>query len=354
MTTFYVDKNTTENENHFSSLSAAINALPGDPSIDVNIKISPGEYYEKTELRRGNVTIEGTGNSAVETVIYYDDCARQDMPDGSKRGTFRSYSFFIDASNVTVKNLTIANSSGTEDKAWQAIALYADGDDLYFENVRLLGRQDTLFTGPLPPKEIQPGGFIGPKQFDERINGRHHYKNCYICGNVDFIFGSATALFENCVIESLARAFEVQKKSPASESGSDKSDKNKSDEKQSDDIVIHGYITAPSTPEGQEYGYIFKGCNFVSQECPPGSVYLGRPWRDYARSVFIDCTIGEHICKEGFHDWDKPHARECSCFATYGCFRPDGEAFVPSAPFAREIDENELDFLTYEKIFDKS
>ena len=354
MTIFYVDKNTTGKEDHFTSLSAAIKALPQDASEEAIIKTAPGEYYEKIELRRSNVTIEGTGSSANETVFYYDDCARQDMPDGSKRGTFRSYSFFIDASNVTVKNLTIANSSGTEDKAWQAIALYADGDDLYFENVRLLGRQDTLFTGPLPPKEIQPGGFIGPKQFDERINGHHHYKNCYICGNVDFIFGSATALFEDCEIESLARAFEVQKKSPASESGSDKSDKNKSDGKQSEDIVIHGYVTAPSTPEGQEYGYIFKGCNFVSKECPPGSVYLGRPWRDYARSVFIDCTIGEHICKEGFHDWDKPHARECSCFATYGCFRPDGEAFVPSAPFAHEIDENELDFLTYEKIFGKS
>ena len=352
MITFYVDKKTAGKEDHFTSLSAAIKALPQDASEEAIIKTAPGEYYEKIELRRSNVTIEGTGSSANETVFYYDDCARQDMPDGSKRGTFRSYSFFIDASNVTVKNLTIANSSGTEDKAWQAIALYADGDDLYFENVRLLGRQDTLFTGPLPPKEIQPGGFIGPKQFDERINGRHHYKNCYICGNVDFIFGSATALFEDCEIESLARAFEVQKKSPASESGSDKS--NKSGGNQSDDIVIHGYVTAPSTPEGQEYGYIFKGCNFVSKECPPGSVYLGRPWRDYAKAVFIDCTIGEHICKDGFHDWDKPHARECSCFATYGCFRPDGKAYVPEAAFAREVDENELDLLTYEKIFDKS
>ncbi len=307
-----------DNNSEYISLTEAIASLSSDESEHITIKIAPGEYYEKIELRRGNVTIEGTGSEAKDTLLFYDDCARQDMPDGSKRGTFRSYSFFIDASNVTIKNLTIANTSGTEDKAWQAIALYADGDDLLFENVRLLGHQDTLFTGPLPPKELQPGGFIGPKQFDERINGHHHYKNCYICGNVDFIFGSATALFEDCEIESLPRAFEDG---------------------------IQGYVTAPSTPEGQEYGYIFKGCNFISKDCPPGSVYLGRPWRDYARSVFIDCTVGEHICKEGFHDWDKPHARECSCFATYGCFRPDGEAFVPEAAFAREIDENELDLL---------
>ncbi len=334
-----VGKSLNNTDDSYKSLTEAIASLPSDESEHIIIKITPGEYYEKIELRRGNLTIEGTGSSAEETVLCYDDCARQDMPDGSKCGTFRSYSFFIDASNVTIKNLTIANTSGSEDKAWQAIALYADGDNLKFENVRLLGHQDTLFTGPLPPKEIQPGGFIGPKQFDERINGRHHYKNCYICGNVDFIFGSATALFEDCVIESIARAFEVQKKSPASESGSDKSEK-----------VIHGYLTAPSTPEGQKYGYVFKGCTFISNECPEGSVYLGRPWRDYAKSVFIDCVVGDHICAEGFHDWNKPHARECSCFAAFGCFRPDGDAYAPSAEFARDINEEELDELTREKI----
>ena len=341
MTEIIVDKSMNGSDNSYISLTEAISSLPTNESEHITIKIAPGEYYEKIELKRGNVTIEGMGGASEETVLFYDDCARQDMPDGSKRGTFRSYSFFIDASNITIRNLTIENTSGSEDKAWQAIALYADGDNLKFENVRLLGHQDTLFTGPLPPKEIQPGGFIGPKQFDERINGRHHYKNCYIRGNVDFIFGSATALFEDCVIESVARAFEVQKKSPTAESGSDKAD-NK---------IIHGYVTAPSTPEGQKYGYVFKGCTFISNECPEGSVYLGRPWRDYAKAVFIDCVIGDHICAEGFHDWDKPHARDCSFFAAYGCFRQDGDAYAPTAGFAREINEDELDELTQDKIF---
>ena len=335
MTEIYVDKN-AEKDTGFTTLTEAIQALPSDEHEPVLIRIAPGEYYEKIELRRDNVTIEGTGNSADQTVLYYDDCARQDMPDGSKRGTFRSYSFFIDAGNITVKNLTIANTSGTEDKAWQAIALYADGNDLTFENVRLIGHQDTLFTGPLPPKELQPGGFIGPKQFDERINGKHHYKNCYICGNVDFIFGSATALFEDCEIESIARAFDVQKKSSADKQSS---------LKYIEEIPVQGYVTAPSTPEGQEYGYIFKGCSFVSKDCPPESVYLGRPWRDYAKAVFIDCTVGEHICREGFHDWDKAYARECSFFSCFGCFRPEGEAYTPAAPFARTINEEELDLL---------
>ena len=112
-----------DNNSEFISLTEAIASLSSDESEHITIKIAPGEYYEKIELRRGNVTIEGTGSEAKDTLLFYDDCARQDMPDGSKRGTFRSYSFFIDASNVTIKNLTIANTSGTEDKAWQAIAL---------------------------------------------------------------------------------------------------------------------------------------------------------------------------------------------------------------------------------------
>ena len=307
----------------FKTLSEAINSLPDNQEKYI-IKVAPGEYKEKIELRRGNLVIEGTGNFPDETEITYSDFARMDMPDGSKCGTFRSYSFFIDASNITIKNLTISNKSGPENEAWQAIALYADGDHLLFENVRLIGHQDTLFTGPLPPKEIQPGGFIGPKQFDERINGRHHYKNCYICGNVDFIFGSATALFEDCTIESIAKAGKKAE--------------------------VQGYTAAPSTPEGQTFGYIFKDCDFISKECPPSSVYLARPWRDYAKAVYIDCCFGDHISDEGFHDWNKGLARESSYFAVIDCYRPDGRAFRPTASFSRFPSDEEIAFYSNENI----
>ncbi len=300
-------------EYDFNTVNEAIASLPNSEE-QIHIKIYPGKYYEKIEIKRGSLIIEGCGDDPKDVDLTFDDYARADMPDGSKRGTFRSYSVFIDASHITMKNLTISNTSGDESKAWQAIALYADGDDLNFENIRLLSRQDTLFTGPLPPKEAQPGGFIGPKQFDPRINGHHRYTNCYICGNVDFIFGSATAVFEECTIESVPR-------------GGEKGLENDP----------QGYCTAPSTPEGQDEGYTFNRCSFVSRECPPKSVYLGRPWREFAKSVFIECTFGPHIKDEGFHDWNKEIAHKTSFFAVKDCLRDDGSAYIPTADFAHVL-----------------
>ena len=345
MKEFIIDKNTAVSESCFNSVSEALSALPENEEEQYILKIAPGKYYEKLEIRRGNLIIEGCGASPEDTELTFDDCARKDHPDGNKYGTFRSYSVFIDAGNITVRNLTISNTSGPEDEAWQAIALYAEGNELRFENVRLCGHQDTLFTGPLPPKEIQPGGFIGPKQFAPRINGFQYYKNCYICGNVDFIFGSATAFFDDCTIESIPRSILLRSKAKA-QTSRDKENiaetkaENKSDNKtetKTKPEEIHGYVTAGSTPEGQEYGYTFRNCRFISKECPADSVYLGRPWRDFAKAVFTDCEIGRHIRAEGFHDWNKPHAREVSYYAVKNCHRPDGTPYIPTADFCRPL-----------------
>jgi pectinesterase len=301
-----------------------------DGNCPVTIRIAPGFYHEKIEIRRSNLTLIGEGASPSDVVLSYDDFAFDRMPDGTKRGTFRSYSMFIDASDVRVQNLTIENCSGDERSHGQAIALYSEGDRLSFEKVRLLGRQDTLFTGPLPPKEIQPGGFIGPKQFAPRINGRQYFKDCYICGNIDFIFGSATAVFQNCEIESLSH--------------SDKPDD------------TQGYVCAPSTPEGQTYGYLFLGCRFVSKECAPGTCYLARPWREYAKAVFVNCEIGPHIHPDGFHDWNKPAFHTQGLFASYDSHTLDfvpkvlahssGNFFEPQAGFAVTLTKEQADFYT--------
>jgi len=278
----------------------------------VQINLAPGTYHEKVTISRSNIIINGTGINPSDTVIEFDDFAFDTMPDGSKRGTFRSYTLFIDANDVTLKNLTVSNSSGSEFTAGQAIALYSDGDRLTFDNCRFTSRQDTIFTGPLPPKELQPGGFIGPKQYAPRINGHQYFHNCYICGNIDFIFGSATAYFDGCTIESLSHGEEA----------------------------VQGYVTAPSTPVGQDYGYVFSNCNFISTQCPPHSCYLARPWREYAQAVFIDCKIGPHIHPDGFHDWNKPAARDNAFFAAYNCITTEKQPFIPTASFAKTIDNN--------------
>ena len=122
---------------------------------------------------------------------------------------------------------------------------------------------------------MQGNSFGGPRDNCEKRQLRHYFENCYVKGDVDFIFGSATAVFNKCEIYSNDRKEEV-----------------------------NGYITAASTPEGVKFGYVFIDCKLTS-DAEPKSVYLGRPWRDFARTVFINTWMGDHIKDEGWHNWNK-------------------------------------------------
>ncbi len=293
----------------FTTIEDGLNSLPADLNIRPTLFIHKGIYKERLTIDRPYVTF--LGEDSAETIITYDLYARMPMEDGIKRGTFRSYSFFIDTHDFTARNITFENSAGMGKEMGQALALYADGDRLFFDNCRFLGSQDTIFTGPLPPREIEPNGFIGPKQHSPRINGRHFYKNCYIEGDIDFIFGSATAYFEGCTL------FSKNTGSP-----------------------INSYVTAASTPEGQEYGYVMNRCRFTSN-CPPESAYLGRPWREYAKTVLINCYMDDHICKEGWHDWNKPHAHSTAFYAEYGSTGP-GATMKYRPDWIHRLKEEEL------------
>ena len=218
---------------------------------------------------------------------------------------------------MTLRRLTVENAAGPREICGQAIALYADGDGFCCEDCILLGGQDTLFTAPLPPREIEPGGFAGPKQHAPRTPQRQHYLRCVIRGDVDFIFGGAAAWFEDCVIVTAdARADRTE--------------------------PFAGYCTAASTPEGQAMGYVFHRCWFTAEEgVPPGSTYLGRPWREWAKTVLIDCALGPHIHPAHWHDWGK------AAFHTLGLFAESAPA-EGMAPFARVLTPAELAFYTRE------
>ncbi len=291
-------------------------ALP-HTEMEVVIHIAPGVYRERLEIRQDHISFIGT--DAERTEITYSDGALDLMPEGDKRGTFRTPSVFIDADHFYAYNISFCNEAGQGNKVGQALAVYADGDHLVFEHCRFDGHQDTLFTAPLPKKEKQTGGFKGPKEFAPRRMGRHLYKDCYIAGNVDFIFGSATAYFENCEL------FMKQRKGE-----------------------INGYVTAPSTYEGQRYGYVFRDCRFTS-DCPPESAYLGRPWRNFARCVIIHSEIGAHIRKEGWHDWDNKEAWDTMFFAEYGNYG-EGEGTKQRAPFVKILTEAEAAVYTRENV----
>ena len=183
----------------------------------------------------------------------------------------------------------------------------------------MLGHQDTLFTGPLPLKEKEPGGFTGPTEFAKRIPGRQLYEDCYICGEIDFIFGSATAYFKNCELYALNR-----------------------NEK------INSYYTAPSTYSNQKYGYVFDHCRLTGN-CPDRTVMLSRPWRIYAKAVFLNGEMSGQITETGFSDWNKEESHDTCYYAEYNCH---GEGYVPQKrpPYVHQLTEAEAEEYTMEKV----
>ena len=217
------------------------------------IYIKKGIYKEKLIIPQWLQNIELCGEDRDETIITYDDHANVKIilgkasPHEQAMGTFRTYTLKIEANDITLKNLTIENNSA---RLGQAVALHTEGDRLIFVNCRFIGHQDTVYTG-MPYTRL-------------------FFKDCYICGTTDFIFGPSTAWFEDCTIESL----------------------------------INSYVTAASTPLDATYGYIFNKCQLIAKN-GVDKVYLGRPWRDYGYTLFMNCDLGAHIRPEGWHHWEK-------------------------------------------------
>ncbi|MCH4192685.1 MAG: pectinesterase family protein [Butyrivibrio sp.] len=254
------------------------------------LTINKGITIKKLELEASSILLRGAGMD--KSVLSNGDGGYDLMPDGRKRGTFRSYTAFISGQDVTVKDLTIENTAGDGRVHGQAVALYADAERFTCKRVHLKGHQDTLFLSPLPVKEREPDGFKGPRQKAPRIPTIQYYEDCLIEGDIDFIFGGADAIFRNCEIRSLFR--------PPLES-----DDNRQIRYTHDGVPIQGFVCAPCTPEGGR-GFEFINCLFTTDCCPDGSVYLARPWRPYGKAVFKSCSFGAHIAPERFAGWANP------------------------------------------------
>ena len=252
----------------FTTISEAVLAVPYDcPAV---IRIAPGIYREKLVCEKKDITLAGAGMDA--TRLVWNDGGKLPHPDGRPTHTFRSYTAFFSGGSVTVEDLTIANDAGPGSAVGQAIAAYVDAEKAVFRRVRLLGNQDTLFCAPLPEAEREKDGFLGPRKFAPRRPSAQYYQSCEIAGDIDFIFGGADALFEQCILRTV------------------------------DNHLPHSYITAPSG-SANGLGFVFWDCDFVS-DCPAGSVYLGRPWRPEGKTAVLDCRLGAHIAPEGFIAWN--------------------------------------------------
>lgn len=245
------------------------------------IFLSNGKYREKLHISRDRLRI--SGESTEGTVITWDDYAKKDM-DGDNYGTFRSYTAYFGCESFLCENLTIENGAGDGSVVGQAVAAYIDCRRAYFRNVKFIARQDTIFITPLPEKPVIPNSFKGPNEKSPRLLSKVYFENCYIEGNIDFIFGGGQAVFENCRIHSV-------------------SCKNGAD----------GYICAPSTDKDVPFGFVFINCEVTGEK--KNSTYLGRPWRAHGKTAFIDCSFDESVIPVGWDPWGKEENKKTAVFS---------------------------------------
>ena len=257
------------------------------------IYVKNGVYKEKLIIPSWLTNIEICGESADKTIITFDDHANIRLTETNKpMGTFRTYTVKVEGSDITFKNITIENNAA---KLGQAVALHTEGDRLVFIGCRFLGNQDTIYTG------------VG--------NTRVYFKDCYIEGTTDFIFGPSTAWFEGCTIHSKANS----------------------------------YVTAASTPQGVPYGYVFNHCRLTAA---PGvtKVYLGRPWRPFAYTLFMNCELGSHIVPVGWHNWNNTDNEKTARYLEYNN-TGDGAKTSERAPWSKQLTKKEAAQVTLANVF---
>lgn len=257
----------------YYTVGEALRKVRGDLDTPFTIFIKNGVYREKLLINATANNIIIEGENPDSCIITWDDYAAL-----RNMGTSGSYTFKVEGNNITFRNLTIENAAG---QVGQAVAMHTIGDCISFINCRFLGNQDTIYTAG--------------------NRSRLLFDNCYIEGTTDFIFGPATALFTGCEIHSKSNS----------------------------------YITAASTPADVEVGYVFSRCRLTADE-GVDKVYLGRPWRPYSSTTFIDCEMGSHITPAGWHNWKDPENEKTARYGEYGSKGPGASA--GRVEWARTID----------------
>jgi pectinesterase len=246
----------------FKSVQDAVNSVPESNTKHVKIFIKPGIYKEHIVVPHDRRFVSFIGEDAEKTILTYNLNAKSAGNDGKPIGTFRSASTVIAADYFTAENITFGNSFGP---GVQALAINIIGDCAVFRKCRFLGWQDTILTQA----------------------GRHYFEDCYITGHVDFIFGGATAFFQNCHIHCLG----------------------------------NGFITAASTPENQPFGYVFSNCK-ITADAAVKRIYLGRPWRPFASVTFIETQMPQQIDPAGWNNWRDSNREKTARFSEYGSTGP--------------------------------
>ena len=279
----------------YLTIQEAVNSVRDLGQQEVRILIKNGLYREKSVIPSWKEKISLIGENRDSTIITNADYSGA-ISAGKTYSTFNSYTVLVEGNDFKAENLTIQNTAG---RVGQAVALHVEGDRAVIKNCSILGNQDTLYTAT--------------------STSRQYYLNCYIEGTTDFIFGEATAVFQSCTIKSLSNS----------------------------------YITAAATSPGQKYGYVFFDCTLLASP-DARKVYLGRPWRPYAKTVFIRTTMGDHIVPEGWHHWPGdtmfPNKEKTAYYAEYKSTGAGGKA-QQRIPWSKQLLEKDLKSYTLQQIF---
>ena len=277
----------------FNSLQEAIHSIPRMRKTRTTIFVKNGIYKENLVIGKAYGAITLVGEDVEKTIITFDNFAKRKNRFDEEMGTTGSTSVFIFADDFTAKNITFENAAGI---VGQAVAVRVNGDRVTFINCRFLGNQDTLY----------------PNEKDVR----QYYYKCYIEGTVDFIFGWSTAVFDSCTIH------------------------NKRED--------GGFVTAASTDSASAYGLIFRGCKLTGTG--EGGYYLGRPWRPFAQTVYLNCYMDKSIKPEGWNNWNKPEAEKNSFYAEYKSYGPGAN---PDArvKWSHQLTDEQAAEYTLENIF---
>ncbi len=277
------------------TVQAAFDKVPNNNTSTFTIFVKKGTYKEKLRLTSLKKNVSLSGESKTETILTYDDY-------GSKSGvggTDYSYSTLIEADNFYAENITFENTIDSRLAAYssggQAVALMVNADKIIFFNCIIRGFQDTFYTKGL---------------------GRIYVSCCQIEGTTDFIFGAGIALFENCLI--------INKKNSHT-------------------------TAAANTSQANKYNYVFLRCKLIAAE-GANSVTLGRPWKLYAKVVYLYCEEGAHIKAEGWSDWSSASYASTAYFAEYKC---TGAGYQPSSrlSWTYQLTDTQAAEYTMAKIF---
>ncbi len=277
----------------FKSIQAALDAVPVDNKKRIIIDVRPGIYKELVivDARKNFVTIRGEKKE--NTIITFNNHAGTKLENGDTLNTWTCATMFVYGNDFEAENITVQNDAGM--KAGQAVALRIEGNRAAFYNCAMVGFQDVLFLSG-----------SGVKQY---------FKNCYIEGTTDFIFGASTAIFDSCHIHSKKNS----------------------------------HVTAASTNSIIPYGFVFRNCELTA-DSSLNKVSLGRPWSPTASVTYLNCKMDKHIIAEGWNNWKNPANEATARFAEYNSSGAGANSAL-RVKWSKQLTEEESKNYTTEKIF---